>query len=93
MARALADYEKRRNAAAMPMFDMTLDLASLAPPPPENVALFRALAGNQAHTDRFFGVTTGSIPVAEFFAPLNLIRAGRSGAVREDGIQAGGVDC
>ena len=32
----------------------------------------RALRGNQAQTDRFFGVITGSIPVGDFFNPANL---------------------
>jgi 2-polyprenyl-6-methoxyphenol hydroxylase-like FAD-dependent oxidoreductase len=74
MDAALAMYEQRRNAAAFPMYDMTVQLASFAPPPPANVALFKALAHNQPQLDRFFGVLTGSIPIPEYFSPLNMVR-------------------
>jgi 2-polyprenyl-6-methoxyphenol hydroxylase-like FAD-dependent oxidoreductase len=80
---SLATYEKKRNAAARPMFEMTTQLASFAPPPPQNVFLLKALKGNQAQTDRFFGVLTGSVPVAEFFSPLNLVRILGKLAIRE----------
>jgi 2-polyprenyl-6-methoxyphenol hydroxylase-like FAD-dependent oxidoreductase len=73
MPKALSDYEKRRNAAALPMYEMTTQLASFAPPPPQNRVLLKALQGNQAQINRFLGVITGSIPMAEFFSPPNLI--------------------
>jgi hypothetical protein len=56
------------------MFELTTQLASFAPPPPRNLAVLRALRGNQAQTNRFFGVLTGSVPIAEFFSPINLVR-------------------
>jgi hypothetical protein len=71
--RALADYEKRRNAAALPMYEMTTQLASFGPLPPQNRVVLEALQGNQTQTNRFMGVLTGSIPMAEFFSPPNLI--------------------
>jgi len=55
-------------------YDFTLQLASFAPPTPEQMALFAALTCNQAAADRFFGALTGSVPMEEFFAPGNLIR-------------------
>jgi flavin-dependent dehydrogenase len=71
---ALADYEEKRNAAAMPAYELNCQLASLEPPPPEMQQLFAALRGNQAETDRFFGTLSGTVPVQEFFAPENVQR-------------------
>jgi flavin-dependent dehydrogenase len=63
-----ARYEQRRNEATSAMYDFTAELASFAPPKPEQIALFSALVGNQAEIDRFLGVLTGSVPMAEYFA-------------------------
>ena len=68
----MADYEQRRDEAAMPMYEFTAQFAALDPPPPEMQALFAALADNPAQTSRFFGVFAGSVPVGEFFSPDNL---------------------
>jgi hypothetical protein len=54
------------------MWDFTTELAAFEPPKPEERVLFDALAGNQAETDRFFGVITGAIPVNEYLSPGNL---------------------
>jgi len=64
----LARYEQRRNEAASAMYDFTAQLASVAPPTREELALFAALAGDQAEIDRFLGVLTGSVPMAEYFS-------------------------
>src|SRR5581483_11872763 len=53
---ALAGYEQKRNEFAMPMYEFTVQMASMQPPPPEMQQLFGALRGNQPDTDRFFGV-------------------------------------
>jgi hypothetical protein len=66
---ALGVFEEQRNAGAMPLHQMTLQFASMEPPPPETQQLLAALLGNQAQTDRFFGALTGTVPLAEFFAP------------------------
>jgi 2-polyprenyl-6-methoxyphenol hydroxylase-like FAD-dependent oxidoreductase len=71
---ALAGYEQQRNAAAMPLYDFTYQLAGLAPPPPEMQQLFAALRDNQEQTNRFFGLIAGTVPFSEFFAPENLER-------------------
>jgi flavin-dependent dehydrogenase len=71
---ALADYERRRNEAALPVYELTCQLATLEPPPAEMRQLFTALHGNQAETDRFMGVLAGTTPVPEFFAPEHLER-------------------
>ena len=71
---ALADYERQRNEATMPMYELTQQFASLSPPPPEMQQLFAALRHNQEQTNRFFGAVTGTLPIAEFFAPQNIGR-------------------
>jgi flavin-dependent dehydrogenase len=71
---ALAGYQAARDAAALPMYEMTIDLASFAPPRPEQEMLVRALEGNQAEIDRFLSVLTGSLPGPEYFTPRNMLR-------------------
>jgi 2-polyprenyl-6-methoxyphenol hydroxylase-like FAD-dependent oxidoreductase len=71
---ALADYEQRRNTAVGPMYDFTLELARLEPPPPVLQQLLGALAGNQDGIDHFLGVMAGSVPIGDFFAPDNVGR-------------------
>ena len=56
------------------MYDYTCELAALEPPPPEMQALFAALRGNQADTDRFLGTIAGTVSIPEFFAPANIER-------------------
>jgi hypothetical protein len=36
--------------------------------------LFAALRHDQEQTDRFFGTVTGTVPIADFFAPDNLAK-------------------
>jgi 2-polyprenyl-6-methoxyphenol hydroxylase-like FAD-dependent oxidoreductase len=64
---ALADYERRRNDAAMPMYEFTYEQSSLEPPPPPLQDLLASLVDDPAGTDRFFGVFAGTVPVADFF--------------------------
>lgn len=71
---ALSEYERMRNAGAFPMYEMTCQLAALAPPPAEMLQLFEALRENQVETNRFLGVTAGTVPVEEFYAPQNVGR-------------------
>lgn len=71
---ALAEYEQQRNAAALPMYEFTCELATLAPPSAEQMQLFAALRGNQAETNRFLGTIAGTVSIPEFFAPANIQR-------------------
>jgi flavin-dependent dehydrogenase len=71
---ALAAYEQRRNSAARPLYELTCSLAALEPPDIRTLQLRAALRGNQADTDRFFGISAGTVSVADFFAPENLAR-------------------
>jgi flavin-dependent dehydrogenase len=71
---ALADYERRRNAEVMPMFDYPTQLARLEAPPAEMRQLLDALRGNRADTGRFLGTVAGTTPIPEFFSPENVGR-------------------
>jgi flavin-dependent dehydrogenase len=69
---ALADYERTRNEAVMPMYEFTYDLARLAPPSPDQQALFGALRGNQPQIERFLGTMAGTVALPAFFAEDNV---------------------
>jgi flavin-dependent dehydrogenase len=77
---AMAEYEQRRNEAALPLYEFTCQLATLEPPPAEMQRLFAALRHDQEQTNRFFGVMAGTVLIREFFAPDNLGRIMRTGA-------------
>ena len=66
------DYQRKRDEAALPMYEMTCGLATLAPPAPEMLALFAALPGNQSAIDAFVQMNAGTISPAQFFSPENV---------------------
>jgi hypothetical protein len=49
-------------------------LARYAPPSPAQRHLLATIAGRPAETDRFLGAFAGVIPVADYFAPSNMLR-------------------
>lgn len=65
------------------MYEFLYKLASLEPFPPEMQRLFTALQGNQAATDRLFGVLGGTVSFPEFFAPDNIERIMRRSELAE----------
>lgn len=65
---ALADYERRRNTAVMPMYEFTYATSALEPPTPQEAELFEAMRDDPALTERFLGVFAGTVPVQDFFA-------------------------
>jgi flavin-dependent dehydrogenase len=68
---ALADYERQRNAAAMPMYEFTYATSALEPPTPQEAELFEAMRDDPALIERFLGVFAGTVPVQDFFASLD----------------------
>jgi flavin-dependent dehydrogenase len=68
---ALAEYQRRRDDAVMPMYDFTCQLATLDPPPPDLQELLGALRGNQRETNRFLGMIVGTVPIPEFLSDEN----------------------
>jgi 2-polyprenyl-6-methoxyphenol hydroxylase-like FAD-dependent oxidoreductase len=71
---ALAAYERKRNEASKPFYDLTLDTARLEPLRVEQIELLRALRRNPAAASQFFGVLTMAVRPIEFFSPQNLLR-------------------
>jgi flavin-dependent dehydrogenase len=72
LEQALAAYEQRRDQSEVPYFDLTTQLAALAPPPPEVAQLLAALTQNPEQRSRFFSMLAHGVPVTEFFAPENV---------------------
>jgi flavin-dependent dehydrogenase len=81
---ALEQFENRRNQDSAAMYQLTIERASFAPPPPEALALMAALQGNQEQTDRFTGIDSGSVSPADFFSPENIGRIMAASVSRAD---------
>ena len=69
---AMGDYQRDRDAIALPMYEFTCQLAKLEPPPPEMQRLFGAIHGNQKAMDGFAQVNAGTVSPAAFFSPENV---------------------
>jgi flavin-dependent dehydrogenase len=84
---AMLHYQATRDAEALPMYEFTTQLATLEPPPPEVQTMLGACIGNQAATDDFIGVATGTVSPSEFFAANNIARimAGPGQSAASDG--------
>jgi flavin-dependent dehydrogenase len=72
LEQALAAYEDHRNQSETAYFELTTQLAALAPPPPELQQLLQALEFNREQRSRFFGVFAHAVRVEEFFSPQNI---------------------
>jgi flavin-dependent dehydrogenase len=72
LEQALAAYEKKRDQSEIPYFDLTTQLAALAPPPPEVAQILFALTDNPEQRSRFFSMLAHGVPVVEFFSPENV---------------------
>jgi flavin-dependent dehydrogenase len=78
---AMARYQSARDTRAMPVYQMTLQIAALQPPDEQMTQLVTAMAGNQCAMDSFARLSSGMTSPAEFFASDNLARiAGESPA-------------
>jgi 2-polyprenyl-6-methoxyphenol hydroxylase-like FAD-dependent oxidoreductase len=70
----MRSWHRERDADAMPIYEFTAQLATLAPPPPEMQQLFGAMAGNQEAMDGFVSVVAGVVSPAEYFSEENVGR-------------------
>jgi len=70
----MSDYQRTRDAEAMPVYEFTDEIAQLQPPPPETQQLLGAMLGNQEAMDGFVSVQAATMPAPEFFAPENVGR-------------------
>jgi 2-polyprenyl-6-methoxyphenol hydroxylase-like FAD-dependent oxidoreductase len=71
---AFVAHQSARDQRVKPMFDFTLQMATLEPPPPQMQQLFAALRDNQEATNRFLSAITGSSPLPAFMNPENIGR-------------------
>jgi hypothetical protein len=71
---ALADYQLARDRQVLPMYELTCQLATLEPPPPELQQLLAAVHGDQEAMDAFARVMAGVTSPAEFFSEQNVGR-------------------
>jgi flavin-dependent dehydrogenase len=74
LAEALAEYQRIRDQAFAPMYDLSCGMAALEPPPPEMLSVYQALRSNRAERDRYFGTLGGTVSIPEYYAPENLRR-------------------
>ena len=74
MSEAMARYQRTRDEAALPIFELTCEFATLEPPPPEMQQLLGAMHGNREAMNGFIGVLAGSVSPAAFFGPENTER-------------------
>jgi 2-polyprenyl-6-methoxyphenol hydroxylase-like FAD-dependent oxidoreductase len=69
---AMGEYQRARDDHAMPMFEFTCQLATLAPPPRELQQILGAVAGDPEAMDAFVRMNAGTISPARFFSPENV---------------------
>ena len=69
---ALGDYQRERDEQVLPMYDFTCQLASLAPPSADMVALLGAVHGNRQAMDGFVQMNAGTLSPARFLSPENV---------------------
>jgi flavin-dependent dehydrogenase len=65
---ALGEYQRARDEAALPMYELTCALARLEPPPPEMQRLLGSIGESRDGMDDFVSVMAGTAPVRELFA-------------------------
>ncbi|MFI5893886.1 NAD(P)/FAD-dependent oxidoreductase [Actinoplanes sp. NPDC051513] len=71
-ADALGAYRSHRDTRAMPVYQMTLGIASLQPPDEQMIQLVSGIAGKQPAMDAFARLNSGVTSPVEFFAPENV---------------------
>jgi flavin-dependent dehydrogenase len=65
---AMAGYQRARDAAFLPTYEHTCQIARLEPPPPALQQLLASIRGKQTAMDAFVQMNAGTIPPAQFFA-------------------------
>jgi 2-polyprenyl-6-methoxyphenol hydroxylase-like FAD-dependent oxidoreductase len=65
---AMSEVQHRRDTQVLPIYELTTELAALAPPPPDLQRLLGSLPGDQAAMDDFVSVIAGTLSPVDFFA-------------------------
>jgi len=84
LLQGLEDYEAARIRLAMPFYDLTCQMATLAPPAPDMAEIYSALKNNQDDTNAFIGLITGAVSPSQFFAAENIERILKLGRSRDN---------
>jgi len=71
---AMSQWQRTRDEQAMPIYEFTTNLATLAPPPAEMQQLLGAMHGNQDAMDDFVSVVAATLSPVEFFDPESIRR-------------------
>jgi 2-polyprenyl-6-methoxyphenol hydroxylase-like FAD-dependent oxidoreductase len=71
---AMGGYQAARDEHVLPMYELTAEIASLEPPPPELQQILEAAHGNQEAMDGFARVNAGVTSPREFFSEENVQR-------------------
>jgi len=69
---AMGAWHRERDAASLPMYEFTAQMASLEAPPAEMQQLLGALQGDQEAMDQFVSVNAGTLSPEAFFSPENI---------------------
>lgn len=69
---AMADYQRARDDSALAMYELTYQIATLEPPPPEMQQLIGAMQGNQEAMDGFAQMNSGTRSPTDFLSPQNI---------------------
>lgn len=77
---ALARFHRTRDEEVTAMYELTFNLATLEPPPPEVQQILAAAAGNHDAMDAWASMIAGVLPVPEFFSPGHVERILQSAA-------------
>jgi 2-polyprenyl-6-methoxyphenol hydroxylase-like FAD-dependent oxidoreductase len=81
-AEAMADYQKRRDDGAFPIYEFTAQFAALGPPTPEMQQLMGAIHGNQEAMDGFVRIFSGVVSPVDFYSEENIGRIFAAAAAR-----------
>lgn len=68
----MTEYRDTRDEHSLPRFEYACEIASFAPPPPEQVSVMTAMMGNQEAMDGFARVFSGVLAPPEFFNEENI---------------------
>jgi 2-polyprenyl-6-methoxyphenol hydroxylase-like FAD-dependent oxidoreductase len=69
---AMSAWHQARDERAMPIYEFTTQMATLAPPPPQMQQLLGAVHDNQDAMNEFVSVVAGTMSPIEFFDPAHL---------------------
>jgi 2-polyprenyl-6-methoxyphenol hydroxylase-like FAD-dependent oxidoreductase len=70
----MAEYQRERDGHSVPIYELTTQLATLEPPPPDMQRLLGAISGNQPAMDEFVSVIAGTLSPTVFFDPGHIGR-------------------